>query len=509
MLTVPKYAAISSDLAVLTCFFNPFGCQHLQDNYTRFADAVRASGVPLFTVECLFAGDQPFVESDGQTLHVQAESRCWQKERLLNLLETHVPAQYTKLAWVDADVLFDNPAWAHDTSELLDEFALLQLFERAIWMNKKGEDTTPANVPVTGQDYHSFTSRLPGSLSGHPGYAWAIRRSVWKACGLFDRSGATSADFLMALASVGACAKQSGTVTGVADCYLQWADQFRRLVGGSIGTAPGVIRHLWHGDAVARNYSQFEQSLQTADFDPRLDLVLADNGTWIVPADRLQVQQVFNDYFQSRADAANQIDLSIITATRNRHDQLANRLHSMQLQTGSLSWEHIVVVDGADDWASVCVCRRFGVEPLVLPVSGGGCGAQAKAMGIAAASGRYVALWDDDDIYYANAAQDMLDSAQGFDIGICQVNQLTPLSATGQCESRILPGGLEFGSWTQMSMTVRRELAVAESIWDGDTARGTDWRWYQRLLRHKPQQNFSGVMIGCFVDTYQMSLPSS
>ena len=56
----------------------------------------------------------------------------WQKERLLNLTIDRVPDRYTKIVWVDADVLFTNPRWIVEASERLDDFPVIQPFSHAV-----------------------------------------------------------------------------------------------------------------------------------------------------------------------------------------------------------------------------------------------------------------------------------------------------------------------------------------------------------------------------------------
>jgi len=505
MLDTPHYSATGSDLAVLTSFFNPGGSKMLLPNYLEFAEGIRRTGCPLYTVECAF-GDADFqLPADGTVLQVRADCLCWQKERLLNLLEKQVPPRYSKLAWIDADVVFDDPSALYRTSRLLNKHKLVQLFSRVDWLDADRLATYSWPGVVSGVASHGvFAVYVPKDF--HPGMAWAIRRDIWSRVGLFDRTGTMAGDIVMAAAAYGKPKHVAWNLRSrqAAEWYRAW---YSGIVG-NVGFVPGEIRHLWHGDIASRQYVSLQEQLDIVGFDNSVDLVDGIDGTLTFPSHRADLVELFSEYFKTRTVAERSVDLSIITATRNRHDQLASRLRSVQSQTGGVSLEHVVVVDGADDWASVRVCQHFGVSPVVLPISGGVCGATAKDTGLAAATGRYVAIWDDDDIYHDDAASRMLDSVRGFDIGVCKVGQFIPRQDSGGSVYRELPTAVEFGSWTQMSMAVRRELAVTEPIYDGNTDRGTDWRWYQRLLNHNPRQNFSDALIGCFVDTYQLPVAS-
>src|SRR4029079_13310383 len=83
-------------------------------------------------VECAF-GDAPFeLPESAAVLRVRARDVMWQKERLLNLAVAALPAACTKVAWIDADILFAEPNWAAETSRRLDDFPIVQPFDRVV-----------------------------------------------------------------------------------------------------------------------------------------------------------------------------------------------------------------------------------------------------------------------------------------------------------------------------------------------------------------------------------------
>lgn len=195
-------------------------------------------------------------------------------------------------------------------------------------------------------------------------------------------------------------------------------------------------------------------------------------------------------------------DLSIVTATRLRHDQIAAQILSVKRQVvGSLIIEHVVVVDGEDDQTSLRVAEQLGLQPMLSPYPAGNYGAGAKAAGITAARGDYVVCWDDDDIYEPHAALSLWSAAKDYDIGLCQVQHLRPVESFQQI-LHTSPDSLSFGYFSGMGMCVRRELAVKCPIFDGNGGRGTDWRWYQRLLETGATQRLLPIQIGTIVDTY-------
>ena len=122
----------AEDLWLLTAYFNPMGYETKARNYGLFRDAVKRSGLHLLTIECAF-GRQPFtLPGASDVLQIRAKHVMWQKERLLNLALASLPPDCLKVAWVDCDILFSNPAWAAETSSRLDDVPVVQPFTSAI-----------------------------------------------------------------------------------------------------------------------------------------------------------------------------------------------------------------------------------------------------------------------------------------------------------------------------------------------------------------------------------------
>ncbi len=191
-------------------------------------------------------------------------------------------------------------------------------------------------------------------------------------------------------------------------------------------------------------------------------------------------------------------DLSIITATRLRHSQLAQRIMSVKEQVCDINIQHIIVVDGSDDVGSINVCKYYGSDFIIVGNSAGNCGALAKDIGLESATGSYVTNWDDDDIYYRHAAQSLFDAANGYDIGLCNVNHFMPLSGENGWR-QLLPADVpEFGKWSQMCAAVKLDLAKSVKM-NTSGGRGTDWRWYLQLIKYNPRINKIDTVIGDIV----------
>jgi hypothetical protein len=122
----------ASDLAIVTCYFNPSGYTSKLENFALFRDRIVATGLHLAIVECTFGERPRELPLAWGAAHVVAPDVVWQKERLLNLAVAALPPQFTKVAWIDADVLFTDPDWARNTARALDDAVVVQLFETGV-----------------------------------------------------------------------------------------------------------------------------------------------------------------------------------------------------------------------------------------------------------------------------------------------------------------------------------------------------------------------------------------
>jgi hypothetical protein len=189
-------------LWLITTYFNPGNFATKRRNYERFAAPLLDAGIPLLTVECAL-GNAPFVlPAAPHVLQVRGPDVLWLKERLINLAIAGLPPHVEKIAWLDADILFVNPAWAQQTSALLDRFPVVQPFAR---VGRLGKD----QGTFAGRARRSFASQLQrraesahlgGAAHGQPGIAWAAQRQLIARHGLYDAAIVGGGDELTPLA---------------------------------------------------------------------------------------------------------------------------------------------------------------------------------------------------------------------------------------------------------------------------------------------------------------------
>jgi hypothetical protein len=297
-----RWMSLPGELAAITCYFNPCEYRALKRNYLEFAATFRRHGVPLYSIELAF-GAQPFFLAPGPgLLQIRGRDILWQKERLLNLVVERLPSSVDKVAWVDADVIFENSHWANEAARKLEHSPVVQLFSEAHHLNVRGARYESR----TGIAYAVGRS-LPWAQDFarvHPGFAWAARRDLLARHGLFDMNIIGAGDTMMVAAMFGwwnhpLIASENEAMS---DVFHQWADPFFREVGGNVGFVDGSISHLWHGSLANRKYVERREFLAKGKFDPQRDVKKDPSGAWRWATDKPALHEFVRSYFTQRME---------------------------------------------------------------------------------------------------------------------------------------------------------------------------------------------------------------
>lgn len=301
-----------SELVAITTYFNPCRYATRRRNYDLFMAGMHRSGVPCITVECAF-GDAPFeLPPAVDVLQVRADTLLWQKERLLNLAASWLPARCKYVAWLDCDILFQNKRWPRDLVAVLKQHKVAQVWQTCLRLDAQGQAGVP---PDMAQSFAAVMQRQPASLNagrydlhGHTGYGWAMRREIFDAVGLYESAVSGSADHFMAHAIFGDynfCIRNALKHDPGQIAHLQaWGERFHALVDGSVGVVPGEIRHLWHGDTVNRRYFLRMHEITDLGYNPWTDIAAAPGKPleWHPAMRKPDLKQYFINYFQSRQE---------------------------------------------------------------------------------------------------------------------------------------------------------------------------------------------------------------
>jgi len=161
-------------MAIGLVVFNPAKSKRMLMNALYVWNYYKTKGLPVFVLELVFGDNEPEFK---KAFHVRGESPMFHKERLCRLLEQRIPRKYKKLAFLDADVLFPDDSWYEETSDLLDDYDVVQPFLTADWLDlsyKKAEVRRSLWSRCWGSN---GTSPITRALRG-PSVASGIARSA-------------------------------------------------------------------------------------------------------------------------------------------------------------------------------------------------------------------------------------------------------------------------------------------------------------------------------------------
>jgi len=276
--------------AIITTHFNPWSRQRLRDTYAQWAEQL---GHPHVCYELAFG--EPEIPGS-VVVRGEWENVLWQKERLLNLAVSRLPADVQFVAWVDHDLVFANPDWLDIGCDMIRRGVdAVQLFDAVDFLDPAGQVIRRNRGSVAAM-------RTSGDVANSsPGGAWIASRA-WldQIGGIYDRNicGGGDATFLHAVAGCETSYLNRQAPKLRADCLAYAAS-----VTATAGYVPGVVRHLWHGDKSNRQYHSRDAILRQYDFDPHAHLVINPDGILeLTPAAPAGLSAAIAAYFRARRD---------------------------------------------------------------------------------------------------------------------------------------------------------------------------------------------------------------
>lgn len=294
---ISKREKINNKLAVVTCLYNPCGYLNIYRNYEIFFRHMNKQ-VDLYTIELSFDGNFYSDLFHGNTIKIKGNNIniLWQKERLLNMLINKLPKQYTDVAWIDSDIIFDDPYWVYSVYDALSKYKVVQLFDKGFRQDAEGNKS---------KEFSSIVKNLARGVSG---YAWAARREVIKKIKLLDNQILGGADFVMCSAFMDKPNLTDRLNYFIDDKYTKnWINKAKKEVDGSVSFLNQSITHLYHGSFEKRNYTKrYGDFLK--DFSFRKDVSFGLNGLWYFKNEK-KSKDAFS-YFLSREEDDNIINVN-------------------------------------------------------------------------------------------------------------------------------------------------------------------------------------------------------
>jgi hypothetical protein len=307
-------------------YFNHNRFDNLRENFMRFRAEMEArSDVVLHIGELQLPG-MPFEVTDpGNPYHVQltSDSEFFHKENLVNVVVQNSVTpnfpDWDTMAWIDADVSFLNQDWVSDTFHQLARYPVVQMWSTALDLGPDGEplrfkaapgesDTAVMSFARCVRERKVESYQYTTATTWHPGYAWAMTRTLWDQLGgLLDISILGAGDHHMAWAFAGKA--QQGVHGGMPKDYtetcLKWLYNAKHTVNGNLGYVPGTIMHHWHGAKSSRMYVERWDYLVRNAFEPNKDLIRRPDGLLEFAGNKPQLRDDCREYLWRRNDDCN------------------------------------------------------------------------------------------------------------------------------------------------------------------------------------------------------------
>lgn len=271
LLHLPESATVPSfpqHFAVAMVTFNPCNYKKPALNAKRCIAQFSACKIPVFFLELTYGKAKPSFtrESLGKHasyvafFHVSADSIMFHKENLWNVLESKIPLKYSKIAFLDADILLHNPlVWAWRTCEALNKYPIVQPFS-SIKSEENMEGTLHSKqvLLVASASIRNETFNYSMSYPS-PGYGVAVQRSWLKSVQGFVDSCIVGGGDLITLLSILQPEKLL-----IQQCYIESPFAHKDIARfqancAKVCTTVGFVQyeglHLYHGSRMCRQYT--------------------------------------------------------------------------------------------------------------------------------------------------------------------------------------------------------------------------------------------------------------
>src|SRR5579859_3015559 len=289
----------------ITAYFNPCGYRSLTNNYHIFKESLQKQKVNLLTLELSF--DTIFRLKSQDIVRLLGNSIMWQKERLINYGISLLPDNCTAYAWLDCDIIFDDPEWSVKALKALESYDIIQLFKRVFYLpygdkhyQRKQNIMFPGIVNQYNQHSSSWLYRREKKEISFaaPGLAWATRRNTFKDIDIYDRDITGSGDCILADTLLDSWSLHGYKVKfndKMKRDILDWCGKIKKKKL-TVSHLPVDIFHLWHGHFMNRGYMNRHKIILTHDFDPKVDIILKNN-VYEWSTDKKQMHQEISQYF--------------------------------------------------------------------------------------------------------------------------------------------------------------------------------------------------------------------
>lgn len=286
---------IKDDIAVGFALFNYTKSKRLVINYLYTLEKMKVANIPTFTIEMVIEGEKPTIKD---AFHVYGTSYLFLKENLFRILETKIPEQYTKLLFLDADIIFDNPDWYNMLSTRLETHDVVHCFQTAKWLDITYTKyiQTPATTFILANDKGNTPLGQTDTSHYHSGFGYAFTRLWYNSVGFIDKAIIGGGDLLFIYGLYGFKYPQQQGLHNYTRILEKW---FMNIQSLHVTYLPVTVYHLFHGGMRKRQYKSRHEIFK--DVEDIEDIIAINEYGVYELIDKSYNDQLL-EYFSARDD---------------------------------------------------------------------------------------------------------------------------------------------------------------------------------------------------------------
>ncbi len=332
-----------SSLGVVCCYFNPCNYKSKFLNFVKFLNSIEATGINPLVIEAYSDNSlHRIYKLTDSVISIKTDSIFWKKEQLLNIgIDALLKKKYEYIAWVDADITFNENDWWKQVIVATEFYGVVQIFANSV-----KQKVTPALQHKHSSAYmlsHTNTEhdlQIILSRKNEPGYGHCYHRSFLEKNNLYDLSIIGGGDILNL---IGFYYNEQTHKTILNDrffsnmtdefkqTYVEWCKRNKKVVNG-IGYANVDITVLFHGNKSDRKYVTREHILSKHRYNPITDLSIKDK---VYQIKKLSIKNEIYNHFLSRNEDVNLTysDLELVSKIKqmmstSKLDFIQNEIYS-------------------------------------------------------------------------------------------------------------------------------------------------------------------------------------
>jgi hypothetical protein len=300
------------DIAVIIPWFQVVPFLRPLSNFYMAYHQLENAHIPVFIAE-LALDDKPFIFSHlPRVMQFRTNAALWHKESLLQQAVKHLPRQFTKVAFLDKDVMIDDPLWLQKTSKLLDSVDIAHPFETVCLrgLNMGCMRKQSCFVHMMNKGCNVTDNLMNDRPCGTQGFVLAVHRALVDTVGLFDTCviGGGDTFFLYSCLNMPLetlPAMQRTYVDALSMPYEDYRQRLHHFYGRPIrmGFLPNVtVMHGYHGSISDKQYHPRKTILFASNFS-LTDLYKNEDGMWAMHQPN-KWRGAFTRYFRNRNEDA-------------------------------------------------------------------------------------------------------------------------------------------------------------------------------------------------------------